>query len=346
MKLKIIVFCCLFYLIKTAYSQDFDPLDTLFPKAQVSGIDTYSYVIREDTYYKFYVKDILPLRNGYFLELETHIDTKDVICFAISPKIKGKNGEKLKIGSQYEIFLKRYNIIPARVTIESVWASDFLLGGTMMSVNEDGTYKYLFCSPMLSGNRIRSKSEMEVAKCAFSKDSIALADFLNAFVNLISKVYSQEQWYSKVDSFAVKKIMGQYSVYIQGRSPDDMFGPITKNKSWSIYRTPPKLYSKKELHRKSTYQLFREMLKKEYGMPSGVSSPDMVRIIDMQLLYFCNTSFLYTVRFIWEDAAIKKRYVAVCDIKKTRDGYVLTGFNKPYWGYRLYAQKNNIRFVP
>ena len=202
----------------------------------------------------------------------------------------------------------------------------------------------MFFSPMLCGNRIKNYSIVEEEKSSFVKDSVDIAAFMDNFINLISKNYTQEQLYSIMDTNAVKKLMSKYSVYVQGRNPNDLIN-YNRHHSWSIYQTPRKYYSKKELRQKNTYQLFSEMLVEEYDLPIDKTSFSRPYITDIQC-FFITEDFLYTIRVVWENLAVKKRYVVVCNIKKTDSGYILMGINKPYWEYGLSIKENNCRFVP
>lgn len=343
MKQLIIFSILLINIILTANSQPFE-LQEKIHRTQVYGLDTYSHLIQEDTYYKFYIKDIISVHNGYLFHLATYIDTLEVQCYAISPKIKIRKGEKIKKGHDYELCLKKYNTYPADVAVESVKATDFLFGNVLIPVNQAGTYKYMFFSPMLCGNRIKNYSIVEEEKSSFVKDSVDIAAFMDNFINLISKNYTQEQLYSIMDTNAVKKLMSKYSVYVQGRNPNDLIN-YNRHHSWSIYQTPRKNYSKKELRQKNTYQLFSEMLVEEYDLPIDKTSFSRPYITDIQC-FFITEDFLYTLRVVWENLAVKKRYVVVCNIKKTDSGYILMGINKPYWEYGLSIKENNCRFVP
>lgn len=346
MKFKTVrIIVCLLYMHTFVHSQTYDLLDTIFPKPQIYGIDTYSYLIKDDSLYDFLVKDIISLKNAYVIRLLTIIDTKTVECFVISPICNEKKGEKIKKGQHYNMSLKRYNLIPARVSIESVVAVDFLFGNKLASVNEDGTFKYVFCSPILIGNQIRNRYDIDREKYYFARDSLGIVDYMQFFISLISKNFSQNQLYSIIDTVAIKKILGQYSVYVQGRSPKELLFQHRHMYTWSIYRSPQKHYSKREIRKKSAYELFYEMISNEYRLPDETYSLDSVQLLDIDLLYSCDTSS-YTVRVIWENATLKKRYVAVCSLLKKNNNYVLTGFNKPYRGYRLYAKYDNQRFVP
>lgn len=241
--------------------------------------------------------------------------------------------------------LKRYNIIPARVAIESIDVSDFLLGGKIISVNEDGTYKYMFCSPLLSGIYLKKIKKIEEERSSFSKDSLNIIGFMNKLIGIINENYTQTELYSIVDTSSIKKTMRQYGIFCQGRKPGDLLQYNTNKYPWSITQSPKKYYSKRQMRQNNTYQLFREMLHKEYHLPDIKKDKNTVNIKDMQMLYACDTS-LYTVRLVWENVSIRKKYVIICDIKKTSSGFVLTGINKPYRGYRQYVKENNERFVP
>lgn len=346
MKIKTFVFLLLYLCVDTfGYSQTFDPLDTILSKPLVIGIDTYSYLIKDDTYYEFSVERIITLKNAYVIQLQTTIDTISVDCFVVSPKGIDRKGMKIKKGQHYRMFLNRYNLFPVRASIESINTSDFLLGGRIASVNEDGLFKYMFYSPMLSGNRIRSMSDIERGNRFFAKDSLLIADFTQSFINLISKNFTQEQLYSVIDPKAMKKIMGDYSVDIQGRSPGEVLQRYKKKYPWRIDVSPPKYYSKRELRAESTYQLFCKLLNKQYRLPSEQETDDAAMILDLKLLYSCKDT-LYTIRVIWENAGLKKRYVAVFDVEKNNDGFRIKHFNKPHHCYRLYVPKDNLRFVP
>lgn len=346
MKLKtVIIFVCVFCMHIPVHSQADDLLDTIFPKPQIYGVDTYSYLIEDDSLYDFLVKDIISLKNAFVIQLTTIIDTKTVECFVISPICNEKKGEMIKKGQHYNMSLKRYNLIPARVSIESVAAVDFLFGNKLASVNEDGTFKYVFCSPTLIGNQIRNQDDIDREKYYFSRDSLGIVDYMDNFISLISKNFSQDQLYSVIDTVAIKKNLGQYSVYVQGRSPKELLCQHRHKYPWSIYQSPQKHYSKREIRNRSTYELFYEMISKEYRLPDETCSLDSVQLLDIDLLYSCDTSS-YTVRVIWENSTLKKRFVAVCSLLKKNNNYVLTGFNKPYRGYRLYAKSDNQRFVP
>ena len=322
MKLKtVIIFVCVFCMHIPVHSQADDLLDTIFPKPQIYGVDTYSYLIEDDSLYDFLVKDIISLKNAFVIQLTTIIDTKTVECFVISPICNEKKGEMIKKGQHYNMSLKRYNLIPARVSIESVAAVDFLFGNKLASVNEDGTFKYVFCSPTLIGNQIRNQDDIDREKYYFSRDSLGIVDYMDNFISLISKNFSQDQLYSVIDTVAIKKNLGQYSVYVQGRSPKELLCQHRHKYPWSYYH-------------------FRK-----YQLPDETCSLDSVQLLDIDLLYSCDTSS-YTVRVIWENSTLKKRFVAVCSLLKKNNNYVLTGFNKPYRGYRLYAKSDNQRFVP
>jgi hypothetical protein len=327
-----------------ALSQTTDPLDTIFPKSQILSIDEFSYLIEEDSLYDFFVNDIICLQRGFMIHLTTIKDSTSVNCFVVSPKRRNSKGMKLKKGGHYMLFLRRYNSIPTRATIEAVDVSDFLLGGETVSVNEDGTYKYMFFSPLLSGKRIKEKSGWEHAKSAFVKDSSEIIHFIHDFIDMIGEGFSQERLYSMCDTVSMKRAMKKYAVYNQGRRPRDLPHQHALKYPWTINQSPPCLYSKKDLRQNNLFQLFSEMLYKEYRLPSK-SSRDSTLIIKMQMFYSCNTS-LYTIKVVWEDTYLKKRYVAVCDIKRRLNGFVLSSFNKPYRGYRLYSEENNIRYVP
>ena len=52
MKLKtVIIFVCVFCMHIPVHSQADDLLDTIFPKPQIYGVDTYSYLIEDDSLY-------------------------------------------------------------------------------------------------------------------------------------------------------------------------------------------------------------------------------------------------------------------------------------------------------
>ena len=328
-----------------AHSQTSDPLDSIFPKTQIYGVDTFSYLIKDNSLYDFLVKDIISLKNAYVIKLQTTIDATPVECFVVSPKSNNYKGVKIQKGQHYNMSLRRYNIIPARVSIESVEAVDFLFGNRLASVNEDGTFKYVFCSPTLIGNRIKNQYDIDREKQNFARDSLGIVDYLQSFISLISKKFSQNQLYSIIDTVSIKKIFGQYSVYVQGRSPKELLCQHEHVYPWSIYRSPQKHYSKREIRNKSTYELFYEMISNKYRLPYETHGHDLIQLLDIDLLYSCDTSS-YTIRVIWENVTLKKRYVAVCSLLKKNNNYVLTGFNKPYSGYRLSARSENQRFVP
>lgn len=345
MRIKTFIIIAIIYCFNTlGYSQSFDILDTIFPRPQVIGMDTYSYLIKDDTLYEFSVEYIFTLKNGFVLQLRTTIDTTNIVCFAVSPKGIDNSGVAIKKGQKYWLLLKRYNLIPARAGIESFDVADFLLGGRLVSVNENGLYKYMFYSPMLSGNRIKSMSNVEQGNSEFAKDSLSIAVFTQSFINIISKKFTKEQLYSVIDPKSMKTIMGKYSVHIQGRSPSDLGISTCKKHSWDLDAAPPKYYSRRTLRRESTYQLFCKMLDKEYVLSLEQESTDYANILNLQLLYSCKS--LYTIRVIWENASFKKKYVAVFDIEKRDNGFIIKHFNKPYQGYRLYIKENNQRFVP
>lgn len=328
-----------------ALSQTSDPLDSIFPKPQIYGVDTYSYLIKDNSLYDFLVKDIISLKNAYVIELQTTIDATTVGCFVVSPKNNNYKGVKIQKGQHYNMSLRRYNIIPARVSIESVTTVDFLFGNRLASVNEDGTFKYVFCSPTLIGDRIKNQYDIDRENHCFARDSLGIVDYMQSFISLISKNFSQNQLYSIIDTVSMKKIFGQYSVYVQGRSPKELLCQHQHVYPWSIYHSPQKHYSKREIRNRSTYELFYEVISNEYRLPDETCSLDSIQLLDIDLLYSCDTSS-YTIRVIWENAILKKKYVAVCSLQKKDNYYVLTGFNKPYRGYRLYVRSENKDFVP
>lgn len=339
----------LFFLLNicvVASSQTSDPLDTIYQSPKIYGMDNYSYLIQGDTFYDFSVKKITNLRDGILMCLTTEIDTTTVDCFVISPQRHPAQGEKIKEGGRYKLLLKRYNLVPANAGIEYIDVVDFLLGGKKISVNEDGIYKYMFYSPFLSGRRIMKKSKIEQATRNFSKDSADIADFIKRFTGLINENFTQKELYSICDKTSLKKSMAKYGVYGQGRSPQDLLQEHISKFPWTIEQTPPKYYSIGDMLKKDVYQMFREMLQEEYRLPSNESNKASISILVIQPLYF-NVPSLYTLRVIWEDKDLKKRYVAVCEVKKTGEGtFLLSSFNKPYQGYRLNMYENNIRYVP
>ena len=68
MKFKTVrIIVCLLYMHTFVHSQTYDLLDTIFPKPQIYGVDTYSYLIKDDSLYDFLLKDIIPLKRLFAL---------------------------------------------------------------------------------------------------------------------------------------------------------------------------------------------------------------------------------------------------------------------------------------
>lgn len=323
-----------------------DPLEGTFIRNK-----NLSFLLHEDSCYNFYISDIIPLPDGYIILASTEVDGYCVYPYIVTPKknpdIKIRQ-KKIKKGNCYKLRLRKYFLLPASVGIESGRIIDVMMGNRTMSVNENGFYSYLFTSFDIEGLYQIKDQEVAIRKRKFQEEELNLKNSVLPFLEYISYRKYADNLFDIVDTLHVKNSLNRYGACCWGRNPSDDFSHPEKYEWGLAY--PPKKHNWEEtdgINPRKYEEIFWGMLKKEYRLPIDSQNMDedfFYSSIKLKLLYYSQPE-IYTVQVIWKIPNVKKTFVAIINIQKTKDRYKIIGFNKPYRRYNLYLEENE-RYVP
>lgn len=308
------------------------PIDPLLPKSVQIRINDFDFLIKENVYYDFFVSQIRPLNEGYLIECQTIIDTYKVYAHIITTKNSFfSRGRRIKKNHTYSLCLKKYFEKPSLPGIEISKIHDVMLGENTICVYSTGLFNYLHTSFNLEGltyidlNQIKKKIER------FENEKFDFDEIVCQFVNKISYNDNENIMFQIVDTNQILKSLKKFNCSVFGRSPsfyltDDLYPP-SKGKPVNWYRS----------YKINSYEfndMFWAMLKEDYELPKikqNEKDSILCKDISIELLYLNKNVF--TIRVKWKIPNIKNEYVAVLNIKKIENKYLITGFNKVYNPY-------------
>lgn len=308
------------------------PVDPLIPKSVQIRINNFDFLIKENVYYNFFVSQIRPLNEGYLIECQTIIDTYKVYVYIITNKNSiFSKGKKIKKYHTYSLCLKKYFEKPSLPGIEISKIHDVMLGENTICVYSTGLFNYLHTSFNLEGltyldsNQVKKKIErFENAKSDFDK-------IVCQFVNKISYNDNNNLLFQILDTNQLIKCFKKYNWSVFGRSPsfyltDDPYPPSKKD--------PVNWVRSYKINSFEFNDMFWAMLKEDYKLPKiKQNEKDSILCKDISIeLLFLNID-IFTIRIKWNIPNIKNEYVAVLNIKKIENKYLISGFNKVYYPY-------------
>ncbi|MGI6320314.1 MAG: hypothetical protein ACOXZK_05025 [Bacteroidales bacterium] len=191
--------------------------------------NTFSFLIKEDIYYRFRVSRIDRLSNGFGVLLFTTIDGRDVSAYVIGSNVKKlRHMEKIKKGKYYDMKLVRYVKGPIGRLIDAPLIYDVLLQNTLIPVMSIGSFTHLFISDNMIGLNYLDSNRVKEAE---EKKSIVKTDIEKFVIDFIQKGILD------MDSISIVNMADTFLLRETLLSVHQSFGPsMLRNR----YKKPPK----------------------------------------------------------------------------------------------------------
>jgi hypothetical protein len=314
-----------------------DPLE--FPgKRQIDNSILRSFLIEENVYYDFLINNIIELEKGYWIEVNTKIDSFEVWAHIITDKINihKKNeymGEKIKTGKNYQFSLKRYFLYPQISGIGGGNILDVMLGNNTILIESSGAFTYLFTSLDIDGLYVKDSSFAKIKTGNFEKNKQKIMETVCPFVNLITYKKDTNYFANYWDTISLIHSLCQYGDYMFSRHPSEL-SVLPKPKielfDWQdFYEINPNQFN----------EIFWCMLKEDYKLPKDTSlyqSDIECDSIQTDLLYYSKDG-IYTIRVRWKIPITEQPYIIVINVQEQEDSiFKVIGFNKDDFAYTPY----------
>ncbi len=279
--------------------------------------NTFSFLIKEDVYYKFKVIRVDYLNNGFGVLMSTKIDGRFVTAYVVTlyadriPKTK-----KIKKGNYYNMKLTRYVKRPIGRFIENPPIYDVLLQNTIVPVMSIGAFSHIFISQNLIGlNCIDSSKVKEIEKHKLeAKEEIK--EIVNGFFQKVLIERDTASLLNMTDTMLLKNSLINVSWFV---------GPSMIR---STFKRPPKDLPKYFEIKKcecNFIELFFGIINtgifdKYYRNHLSIENT----IVDV--LYYHNG--FYTVRVFWKYNELPSFGMVCFSIIKVNEGFKISGMTK------------------
>lgn len=305
------------------------PKDTLLPEYIPIILNDYSFLIEDDVYYNFFINNLIPLKDGYFLECYTYIDTLRVWAHIVtSKKSITKNGQKIKPYEYINLSLKRYYKKPSIAGIEAYPIYDDMFGNSTLSI-VSGCFYYLFTSLNLDGLHYNDSIDVIKKEMIYENEKNEIISVIDSFIMDVSFRKNQANSYDYMNKKLVRKSIKKFSQDILYRSRNYFDVPRNLHPEYKV----KKLNWQKEhkINPNNFSELFPFMLKEYYKLPTilkydSTSNIPYKKEVDFLFL----EKDVFTIRVTWFLFYKKKEYVAILNMKKINGKYQIIGFNKPF----------------
>lgn len=313
------------------FSQENDyyyPKDSLLPEYDIFKNNHLSFLIKDDTYYNFYIDEITPLKNGYFIRCITIIDTFTVSAYVITDKIpKLFYAKKIKQTEVYHLCLKRYNVKPLVASLDTYENVDVMIGENIVHIGAAGSFNYIFTSKNLNGLSYVDSFKVKKKLIKYEIEKEKIRNTIELFINAISYDAYSKNLYIFVDTNLLKESIKNHSQSIVRRTlpsvPSKLYPPYNPVLiDWNeVFNINPNDFS----------TLFWKMININMNLPikSNIDT-NLTKIYDikMELLHMSKDG-IYTIRTKWKLFENGDEYCAMINIKKEKNKYTIIGFNRP-----------------
>lgn len=310
------------------FSQEKDyyyPKDSLLPEYVHFKNFHLSFLIQDDTYYNFYIYEIIPLKQGYFIHCVTIIDTFTVSAYVVTDKNPRLfYAKKIKQTEEYHLCLKRYNESPIGAGLDLYKNVDVMIGENIVHVGAAGSFNYIFTTKNLNGLSYVDSFKVKKKEIKYDLEKEKIRNTLELFINAISYDAYSKNLYLFVDTTLIKESIKNHSTYVVRRTL-----PSVPSKLYPPYN--PVLIDWKEdfdINPNDFSALFWKMIKINMNLPIK-SNIDInltkINDIKMELLHMSKDG-IYTIRTKWKFYERGSEYIAIINIKKQKNTYKIIGF--------------------
>lgn len=282
-------------------------------------INTFSFLIKEDVYYKFKVIRVDYLNNGFGVLMSTKIDGRIVTAYVVTlnagrmPKTR-----KIKRGNCYNMKLVRYTKRPIIRSIEYPQIYDVLLHNTIIPVMSIGTITHLFISDNVIGLNYIDSSKAKV----FEKHKLeAKEEIKEIVISFIQKVVIERDTAS---------LLNMADTVLLKKSILDVSWTVGPSMIRSTFKRPPKdlpkYFESNEEDKYSFVETFWFVVDRASGFTKYYKKYYSIENTIVDVLYYHNG--FYTVRAFWKYNELPYFGVVYFSMKRENDGYKISGMTK------------------
>lgn len=282
-------------------------------------INTFSFLIKEDVYYKFKIIRIDYLNNGFGVLMSTKIDGRFVTAYVVTLNAgKMPKTKKIKRGNCYNMKLIRYTKRPIIRSIEYPQIYDVLLHNTIIPVMSIGTITHLFISDNVIGLNYIDSSKAKV----FEKHKLeAKEEIKEIVVSFIQKVLIERD-----TAFLLKMA----DTVLLKKSILDVSWTVGPSMIRSTFKRPPKdlpkYFESNEEDKYSFVETFWFVVDRASGFTKYYKKYYSIENTIVDVLYYHNG--FYTVRAFWKYNELPYFGMIYFSIIKVNEGFKISGMTK------------------
>ena len=217
--MKNLSFVLFFLPVISAFSQgnienanSFFPQDTFAQQNPMVIINDYAFMINEDSTYTFTIDFIGKIKNAYFIAAHTKIfDSTIYVKIIKSKECIGKQGEKIKVGDNYDMRLIRYYPYPLKHELDYYYNYNFLFGKKIIGLQATFCMTYIFTTHDLDGLRyVVEKNTILPRMLPSSETTLSTDSLANKIISAIIRRDKEKIW-NYADSVAVMTSLKNFS---------------------------------------------------------------------------------------------------------------------------------------
>lgn len=282
-------------------------------------INTFSFLIKEDVYYKFKIIRIDYLNNGFGVLMSTKIDGRFVTAYVVTLNAgKMPKTKKIKRGNCYNMKLIRYTKRPIIRSIEYPRIYDVLLHNTIIPVMSIGTITHLFISDNVIGLNYIDSCKAKV----FEKHKLeAKEEIKEIVISFIQKVLIERD-----TAFLLKMA----DTVLLKNSILDVSWAVGPSMIRSTFKRPPKdlpkYFESNKEDKYSFVETFWFVVDRASGFTKYYKKNFSIENTIVDVLYYHNG--FYTVRAFWKYNELPYFGMVYFSIIKVNEGFKISGMTK------------------